>query len=73
MGPRRLEYACRNSEWNREKDDEQNLTPGQPIFCVSTLGMLGIAFTGGGLKDSELTTHQRETAMFVSAILHSHR
>jgi hypothetical protein len=28
--------------------------------------MLGIAFTGGGKRDSELTTEQREIAMFVS-------
>jgi hypothetical protein len=30
--------------------------------------MLGIAFTGGGLKDDELTTKQQETAMFVSVV-----
>jgi hypothetical protein len=30
------------------------------------MGMLGIAFTGGGKRDAELTTKQRETAMFVS-------
>jgi len=28
--------------------------------------MTGIAFTGGGRMDSELSTEQRETAMFVS-------
>jgi hypothetical protein len=28
--------------------------------------MTGIAFTGGGKMDPELTTEQRETAMFVS-------
>jgi hypothetical protein len=28
--------------------------------------MLGIAFTGGGKKDLELSTKEKETAMFVS-------
>jgi len=30
------------------------------------MGMLGIAFAGGGKRDSELTTKEGETAMFVS-------
>lgn len=38
----------------------------KPLFTISTIGMLGIAFTGGGKKDAELTTEERETAMFVS-------
>ncbi|OAG04639.1 uncharacterized protein CC84DRAFT_1094201 [Paraphaeosphaeria sporulosa] len=35
-----------------------------PIFAISTTGMLGIAFTGGGLRDDQLTSKQQETAMF---------
>lgn len=38
----------------------------EPLFTLSTIGMLGIAFTGGGKKDEELTGRERETAMFVS-------
>jgi hypothetical protein len=38
----------------------------QPIFTISTIGMLGIAFTGGGKRDSELSIESKETAMFVS-------
>jgi len=30
------------------------------------MGMLGIAFTGGGKKDDELTVNEKQTAMFVS-------
>jgi len=38
----------------------------QPLFIISTMGMLGIAFTGGGKKDDELTVSEKQTAMFVS-------
>jgi hypothetical protein len=30
--------------------------------------MLGIAFTGGGKRDSDLPAKQKETAMFVSHV-----
>jgi len=30
------------------------------------MGMLGIAFTGGGKRDDELTVNEKQTAMFVS-------
>lgn len=29
------------------------------------MGMLGIAFTGGGKRDNELTADEKQTAMFV--------
>jgi hypothetical protein len=38
----------------------------QPLFIVSTIGILGIAFTGGGKRDDELTTDEKQRAMFVS-------
>lgn len=40
----------------------------KPLFTISTIGMTGIAFTGGGKHDSELSPQQHETAMFVSPI-----
>jgi hypothetical protein len=40
----------------------------KPLFTVSTIGMTGIAFTGGGKHDSELSPEQHEMAMFVSPI-----
>jgi hypothetical protein len=40
----------------------------QPIFTISTIGMLGIAFTGGGKRDSELSTESKETAMFLRCL-----
>ncbi|KZM18930.1 uncharacterized protein EKO05_0006682 [Ascochyta rabiei] len=44
--------------------DDWSMVIAIPLFTISTIGMLGIAFTGGGKMDSELSTEQRETAMF---------
>lgn len=45
-----------------------DLTAKQPLFTISTIGMLGIAYTGGGKRDDELTPDERERAMFVSML-----
>ncbi|KAJ4380995.1 hypothetical protein N0V86_003342 [Didymella sp. IMI 355093] len=44
--------------------DDWSMVIAIPLFIISTIGMTGIAFTGGGKMDLELTTEQRETAMF---------
>jgi hypothetical protein len=49
-----------------DENRDKALKKTQPLFIISSIGMLGIAFTGGGKKDAELSTEQRETAMFVS-------
>ncbi|CAO2656027.1 Nn.00g048300.m01.CDS01 [Neocucurbitaria sp. VM-36] len=44
--------------------DDWSMVAAIPLFTISTIGMLGIAFTGGGKKDDDLTTEERERAMF---------
>ncbi|RYN61063.1 hypothetical protein AA0114_g858 [Alternaria tenuissima] len=44
--------------------DDWSMVVAIPLFIVSTMGMLGIAFTGGGKRDNELTADEKQTAMF---------
>ncbi|EOA88078.1 hypothetical protein ACJQWK_01868 [Exserohilum turcicum] len=46
--------------------DDWSMSVAIPLFTISTIGMLGIAFTGGGKRDAELSPSDRETAMFAS-------
>ncbi|KAF1846394.1 uncharacterized protein K460DRAFT_242484, partial [Cucurbitaria berberidis CBS 394.84] len=46
--------------------DDWSMVIAIPLFTISTIGMLGIAFTGGGKKDADLTKEETETARFVS-------
>lgn len=44
--------------------DDWSMVVAIPLFIICTISMIGIAFTGGGKKDVDLTAEERRHAMF---------
>lgn len=59
MGARRLEYGFSCCKLYTKKKESTTDDIRKPLFTVSTVGMTGIAFTGGGKFDAELSPKER--------------